>query len=206
MRVSDLIHIIQMSTSQTQETALRDDAWLALSRLAFPRRDLLSWYDGLANAPIAADQYFAGLVVAFTYAMARSGEVNRVVAAVGQTAPILQLQGNLGGAGQCTIWDLRNVITPPLLPEVPLHQVALTVGFFDDPGQAANMQTFIATNYYNAARLYFFSGAVYDEWTADLLPPADPSDVYRGRLHGAGDRDMRVIFRDRPSRLARPQR
>jgi hypothetical protein len=203
MRISDLIHFVRLSTAQNTDVPTSRDAWLVVSRQAFPRPDLLSWFDGVPKAPPDPIVYFPALVVASTFIMASSAVVRRVLTIEGRTPIAGPIAGLFGGPAYHIDIDIKTGILE-LPTALPLHEVALTVGVFDQAGdrQAAALKLLWEANYYSSAKLFFFSGEVFKAWNGGTLPPPDESDVYRGLLQRHGDSDWFVIYRDVAARRA----
>lgn len=174
MRLSDLITFIRLCTEQTASLRLSDDERLTLLKEAFPRRDLLHWFDDEAGAQMPPAWYLPALLVRSAIQISVRHAQTIEVCCGGQ--PHLDLMTRLTHRppDQLVTWKIRGEGSVEQTAAPRLHEVGLLHGFFAKAAERAAFDRCMQTNFYHSNRLCFMNDAFYTSCIANAAyqPPS----------------------------------
>lgn len=199
LRLLDLLDIIEITTRQYRRE-IQPDRRYALIKAAFPRPDLLAWFDGqIGSHPVLSpDHYLPILTALFAWHACRSFPDRRLILSSRAGGLFDGRAAWFSTTSPVDIWTFNGESygAEHSLPPDP-HQVGLFVGAFETAGDVAALRRYSGLRFDNATRLFLLND---EAWAALNLcgdiprPFGGGNSMYDGAFCDLGTAHWHAIY------------
>lgn len=173
MQLRDLLDVINLISRQYRpeiEGARR----LELMKTAFPRPDLLAWFDSEPFHDISPEHYFTLLVFAFLWRSQPKIAYRRLVLCGGPESLAIRQAEGFRIPSTTHVWILGrdgDISTEAKKP--PGHEVGVVIGTFEHANEVNALRQCLTSDFYHATRLLILSKEALTELNShgDLQRP-----------------------------------
>jgi hypothetical protein len=194
MRLSDLITFVRLTTEPYDDRLLPDEERLTVIKAAFPRQDLLGWFDARQSPALPGPYYFPVLIIQVAAQIGiRSAQVfgvfcdaQREISLVDEYfehPPESLVRWEIGQFGR---------VVDAQIP--PLHQVGQVSGFFSAEQEITALDQCLNTNFYHSQRLLFLSQEVFDRVNRSTMVPPTAHEGFRAMLQNWNGQKLYLLY------------